>query len=327
MKILILAKAADDPATRYRVAPLVATLQARDDAVQVSYEPGFAEQLLILGRAPAYDLVFIQRKLFSPWFVRLLGLFARQLVFDFDDAIFLRSNGSASVTRSRRFNATIGSASLVLAGNEYLASVTREVSVPRLPQVSVIPTAVPVERYKFNEPKLPEFTLVWIGSHSTSRYLESHRSIFEAIGRAHPEIVLRVIGDFEFELEHLSVENVAWSAATEVQAIGVCHVGIAPMTDDRWTRGKCALKVIQYMAAGLPVISANVGANAQVVVQGETGYLTDTQSQWLGAVGELKASSELRGRMGQAGRQRAITHYSTAAVNARLVGLLDELTA
>ena len=260
MKTLFLAKSMDDPATRYRLKPLLVRLNEAGEDFVVFYEPGLLDRMRVLWCARSAGTVFIQRKLFGRLFLTLLGLVSRRVIFDFDDAIFLRSNGKVSRTRRARFRATCRISSLVLAGNEYLS---REAARwVRTAEVLVQPTCVPTERYSTAGQKDPVFTLVWIGSRSTSRYLEQYRPVLEAIGRRFPDIRLKVIGDFKFQLDAMKVVLAPWSEATEAQALASAHVGIAPMSEDPWTRGKCALKVIQYMAAGLPVISSRAGANA-----------------------------------------------------------------
>lgn len=321
MKILVLAKSAEDPATRYRVAPLVEKLTGRGDRVVACYEPGFFSQLRVLVTAAGFDLILIQRKLFSAIFIRLLRKVSAKIVFDFDDAINLRSNGEISKTRANKFAAVIKAADLVLAGNSYLAESASSLGA----KVQISPTSVNVDRYQSRLPKQEKINLVWIGSRSTSRYLESHRDILEALGEKIPGIRLRVIGDFELSLDHLEVENVPWTESGEVDAITQCHIGIAPMDDDKWTRGKCALKVIQYMAAGLPVVSSAVGANRDVIRHGVTGFLAADKDEWLQAVGELVNSRQLRERMGESARLQAKERYSSDATTRRSLSSLDQL--
>ena len=116
-----------------------------------------------------------------------------------------------------------------------------------------------------------------------------------------------------------------WTDSGEVDAIAQCHIGIAPMDDDNWTRGKCALKVIQYMAAGLPVVSSAVGANKEVIEHGETGFLAEDQDAWLEAVGKLVNSRQLREQMGESARMRAKERYSSDATTRQSLSSLDQL--
>ena len=321
MKYLVLAKSKDNPATRYRVAPIVKKLLARGDTVDINYEPGFLSQLRILFSADAYDLVYIQRKLFGPGFIKLLSRRRGRIVFDHDDAIFLKSDGSRSNTRTIRYNSVVKAADLVLAGNSYLV----DEAATHANRVEQIPTCVDTERYQAITEKPDRINLVWIGSRSTARYLENHRAVFEAIGAKYPELQLKVIGDFEFTLNNLHVENITWSSGSEVQSLCESHIGVAPMADDPWTRGKCALKVIQYMAAGLPVVSDSVGANKEVIEHGVTGYLANNEGEWIDAIAELVHSSDQRTKMGNAGRRVAQERYAIEQVANRVISFLDQI--
>jgi len=321
MKVLFIGKSADNPSTRYRLESVAQSLREAGQQVQVWYEPGFFEQLKLIISAGSVDVVFIQRKLLSSLIVRLLRSRVGKMTFDFDDAVFLRSSGSVSNSRMAKFKAVVSSSDYVFAGNRYLFDAATSLGTT----AEITPTCVDVIRYKPAVEKLETFTLVWIGSRSTSRYLELIREALEDIGRKQPGIRLRVIADFEFNLAHMEVENVPWSEDAEVRVLKECHVGIAPMKDNNWTRGKCALKVIQYMAAGLPVISSDVGANRDVLEDGETGFLVSTQEQWFNAVSTLKASRDLRERMGINARKQVEQEYSVSRVAKRVAERLVEL--
>ena len=322
MKVLVIAKSSDDPATRYRVAPLLTELERRGASTRVVYEPGFIGQITSALTAGRFDLVFIQRKLMSPFMVSLIRRFARKIVFDHDDAIFLKSSGQPSATRSRRYEAITGAADLILGGNSYLCDAAKSGGQASM----LVPTCVDVGRYKPDPEKEGPVTLVWIGSRSTSRYLEHYREELEAVGEAVPGLVLRVIGDFEFELKSMSVSNVVWAQHTETYELASAHIGIAPMTDDPWTRGKCALKVIQYMAAGLPVVSSDVGANCDVVRDGQTGYLVDSKTDWCDAVSRLDNSEQLRRTLGHAGRAVAESEYNQKMIARKVADRLIHLS-
>lgn len=326
MKYLFVAKSEDDPATRYRVQPIVELLRARNDDVELVYEPGSLAQFGLMSKAAARDLVFVQRKLLRPLVVFFLSRVTSNLVFDHDDAIFLKSSGQPSSTRSRRYGAVVRAAQLVLSGNKYLSETVQAYGG----NAAVIPTAVDMERYeRFDRDggQADPLTLVWIGSRSTSRYLEQHRRMFEALAMRLPDLRLRIIGDFEFSVSGMDVECVPWTEEGEASALAAADIGIAPMTDDPWTRGKCALKIIQYMAAGLPVVSSDVGANSEVVRHDETGYLVDSTEAWCDAITRLADSAALRTSMGSAGRQVAEAEYSQRLIAARVVTMLDALTS
>jgi len=270
---------------------------------------GFWARLKILQRARQYRWVVIQRKLFGPIFLKLLKRANPNLVFDFDDAIFLKSSGQASKKRQRSFNRTMSTIKQVWGGNRYLASHARTLGATS----DVIPTAINIEKYVptcFDNHDDNALTLIWIGSRSTRKYLKDFEATFEEIGEAIPGLTLLVVADFEFALKNITVKNIPWSLESEQTSLNAADIGIAPMTDNPWTRGKCALKVLQYMAAGLPVVSSDSGANAEVITEGKTGYLGNTAESWINAINTLK-DKQHRAVLGRAGRKVVEQGFTT----------------
>jgi len=321
MHALLIAKGVNDPSTRYRVYPIAARLREQEWDVSVLYSSGFMNRVRLLKKAKIADIVVIQRKLFGRIFLTLLNYFCRNIIFDFDDAIFVSSDGSDSVLRHRRFIRLLKSCSMVWAGNSYLAEHARQYCQ----NTHVIPTSIDPDRYSVTEEKEEKFTLVWIGSSSTSRYLKAHTELLNSIGKSFEGIKLRIIGDFEFNLDHLEIENIAWQEDTEVNLLATSHVGVAPMSDDAWTKGKCALKVLQYMATGLPVISSDVGANRDVIDESITGYLADTTDQWIESIKVLMEDDDLRSTMGRAARRKIKDEFDIESVLDKQVNTLQKL--
>lgn len=317
MKTLFVTKSELDPATRYRVWPLAARLKDLGHQVELISSKKLLVQILV--KVKQADITIIQRKLFSSPVIRIISGLSKSLIFDLDDAIFLRSSGEVSSSRGKRFQTIASSCDYIWAGNDFLASRARNYCN----KVQLVPTPVDTRRYGLNVERESVFTLVWIGSSSTRKYLESHRQALEQIGRSIEEIQLKVISDFEFSLDHLKVINRPWSEGSEIAELKSSHLGIAPMVENPWTRGKCALKVIQYMAASLPVISSPVGANAEVVIDGVTGILAADASQWVSGVEMLYRSETLRAEMAEKGRLRVEEFYSQNVVVEKLVRTLE----
>jgi glycosyltransferase involved in cell wall biosynthesis len=275
------------------------------------------------------DAVVLQRKLLAPWQLYLLRRAARTLLFDFDDAVFLRDSyaprGPHSSRRLRRFQATVAAADAVVAGNDFLRERAGRWTEPR--RVCVIPTCVDPLPYPTagHERQGDGVQLVWVGSASTLQGLEAVRSLLEVVGRNVPGLSLKLICDRFLRLRQLPVVACPWSAATEAAELAAADVGISWLPDDLWSRGKCGLKVLQYMAAGLPVVANPVGVQAELVQHTVTGFLAETPRQWVEAVGRLAADAELRRRMGEAGRRLVERSYSVVAGAARWRALLDGL--
>jgi glycosyltransferase involved in cell wall biosynthesis len=273
--------------------------------------------------------VIVQRRLLAGWQRTLLRRAARQLLFDYDDAVFLRDSYAArglhDPRRLRRFAGMVGCADAVIAGNAFLAEQAAQWIDER--SIQVIPTCVDPKRYPLAEPEQSGdgVELVWVGSSSTLQGLQAIAAILEDIGRNVPGVSLKLLCDRFLTLRHLPVLPLPWTEANEAAEIAGADIGISWLPDDAWSRGKCGLKVLQYMAAGLPVIANPVGVQMEIVRHGETGFLVQTPVQWIEAVRRLAEDVELRRRMGRAGRRLVEERYSVAAGAARWLKLLGRL--
>jgi glycosyltransferase involved in cell wall biosynthesis len=250
-------------------------------------------------------------------------------VYDYDDAVFLRNSYSArghdSAVRSRRFDAMVQQADAVVAGNDFLREQAVAVTAPQ--RVHVIPTCVNAARYPSaaHAPDGHAVQLVWVGSSSTMRGLERLAPVLNHLGKTVPKLQLKVICDRSLDLQDLPVAFCPWREANEAADIAVADIGISWLPDDPWSRGKCGLKVLQYMAAGLPVVANPVGVQAQMVRHGETGFLAETPAEWHQAIVRLAADASLRRSMGQAGRRALEAEYDVPVGAARWLDLLENL--
>lgn len=286
-----------------------------------------ANRLLDLPRALRCDLVFIHREAFPvgpSWFERLLGLLGRPYIYDFDDAVFL-----PNVTESNRLFGRLKMAGKVasivrgsritLAGNAYLADFARRSGAR---DIRVIPTAVDTERFRPSDRGDRDWPVVigWIGSQTTIRFLEELRSVILRILERHGDRVeFRVVGGTLPGKLPTGVSCRAWSLESEVEELQAFDIGVMPMPDDEWTRGKCAFKAIEYLAVGAPAVCSPVGMNLEVVEPGVNGFLARDEEQWSEALERLIADPALRREMGRRGREKVEKHYG---VNAIFPGLL-----
>jgi glycosyltransferase involved in cell wall biosynthesis len=275
------------------------------------------------------EVVILQRKLLQPWQLYVLRHYARCLIFDFDDAIFLRdsyaSKGLHDPNRLRRFSTIVSAVDAVAAGNDFLGQQALIRNARAL--VHIVPTCVDPGRYPGarHARNLDGVQLVWIGSSSTLLGVEAIRPWLEQIGEQHAGLQLKLICNSFLQLRNMPVVNCLWSEATEAAELAAADIGISWLPDDPWSQGKCGLKVLQYMAAGLPVVANPVGIQTDMVRHGETGYLADTPAQWSEAIGRLAREPALRRQMGEAGRRRVETDFSVAAGAARWNALLTEI--
>jgi glycosyltransferase involved in cell wall biosynthesis len=295
----------------------------------------YYHRVRILMQRRKFDVLWVEKEAL-PWMPLWLerGLFQGiPYVLDYDDAVFhqydMQPNPWLRRLYGRRLDGLMAGASLVVGGNNYLAQRARDAGAPCVEQV---PTVVDISRY---EPKLiapgdhivasdgsgevPR--IVWIGSPATVHYLELLREPLQNLATT-ARFKLRVIGGGRIDLPGVDVESVAWSEATEAQSIRACDVGVMPLLDSPWERGKCGYKLIQYMASGLPVVASHVGVNPEIVMHGKSGFLASTPSEWGAGLDRLLNDASLRVQMGQVGRQQVERAYCIQHTGPRMAELL-----
>ena len=310
-RVLVIANNLQQASYRVRIEALIAPLAQRGFELDVKLRPRspFARRALLCS-AGDYHAALLQRKFLDPFDARLLRRSARKIYYDVDDAVMYHPGDVgwwSQFRTTRRFHATAAIVDRVVAGNEYLAEIFRA----RGCAVTVLPTVVDPARYIVKQHGPTDAPrLVWIGSRSTLPYVREHLAALERAARDVPGLKLVTIADETLENPPLPVEHVAWSADAEAAALVRGDIGIAPTPSDRWTLGKCGFKIVQYMAAGLPVVASPVGANAEIVREGETGYLPARMQDWSEVIARLARDPELRARLGQAGRARVEREYS-----------------
>ncbi len=297
----------------------------------VRLDQGSLSRLPALARAARFDAVILQRKLLPGWQIGFLRRISRHLVFDFDDAVGFRDSydrrGVQSRGRSARFARTVRAVDTVIAGNDFLADCALRAGA-RVDRVHVIPTCVEPRLYPLAQQpaETPHLDLVWIGSASTLQGLEESRPIWEQLARAFPTLRLRIICDRFPESFPIPVVPISWTERDEGRDLAAAHIGVGWLPDDLWSRGKCGLKILQYQAAGLPVIANPVGSHCEMIKGGETGFLATTPAQWIAAVGLLGGDVDLRRKMGHAARQSVEAGYSVAAWSDTVVSSMTGTT-
>ena len=258
-----------------------------------------------------YDISFLHCELFPfmpGWLERQL-LSAKPYIYDFDDAFYLKYRlgklGKLSPVLGGKFDTVIRGAAAVTAGNSALKSYAENFNSA----ATLFPTVVDTDRYlPARQKRNAEFTVGWIGSPSTAPYLGLIKSALAQLA-IEGQVKLVVIGGKAPEIDRINVVEIPWSEATEVELINSFDVGVMPLPDDDWARGKCAFKLIQYMACGIPVIGSRVGANIDVVTP-ECGFLPNSMSEWLDAFRAIRDDISMSERMGQEGRVRIEECYS-----------------
>jgi glycosyltransferase involved in cell wall biosynthesis len=323
----------DQPSFRYRMASLVGALEAAGWTVQLEkfssgrYGVRTWERRALLRRS--HVVVLHQIKLAGAE-ARLFAALAARRIFDFDDAIYVRKPrrlgepADDSWWRRRKFAATCRRVDVVAAGNEVLAAA----AAPYARRIVILPTALDASRYQpTTATQADPPTIAWIGNPENLAYLEILRPALARLSLRHPTLRLRVICSRFPQWPEVRIEPVLWSPAAEVAALAGSHIGVMPLADEEWARGKCAFKLLQYMAASLPCVASPVGANTEAVIEGATGYHARNDAEWESALERLISSADLRARLGAAGRAHVASHYSMQNYQARYVSLFESLAS
>jgi glycosyltransferase involved in cell wall biosynthesis len=322
-RVLVLANNLKQASYRVRVEALLPLLRERGVEPTIGLRSrNIFDNLRLYRSAGQFDAVLLQRKLLDPWEARLLRRHAKRIVYDIDDAVMYHNRPVSWLSRwrtSRRFRATARILDHVVTGNEYLAGIFRQEGR----SVTVLPTVVDPARYivKRHVPT-PAPRLVWIGSRSTLPYLRQSLPALAVAAKRVPGLSLITIADETLTDAPLPIEHRPWSTDTEAESLAAGDIGIAPTPTDRWTLGKCGFKIVQYMAAGLPVIASPVGANAELVRENQTGYLPTSDEAWADAIARLSSDIGLRQQLGHQGRQRVEAELCLARVADEWVKLL-----
>ena len=295
----------------------------------------YAGRLRALAGCRKFDLIWVEDEIlpFAPAVVE--GLLARlgvPYVVDYDDAVFHsyehHRQPAVRALLGRKIDAVMRHARLVTVGNEYLAERAWRAGANA---VAVLPTVVDLARYDAAPSSADGgFTIGWIGSPVTGKYLAMLTDALQTVCRRVPGARVILVGcrpeSANFGPD-VPVTVLPWSEASEADALRGFDVGIMPLPDSPWERGKCGYKLIQYMACGKPVVASPVGVNAQIVVPGENGFHATRTSEWINALTRLAADADLRPRLGAAGRARVEREYCLAVTAPRLAALLRAAAA
>lgn len=274
-----------------------------------------------------YDAIWVHCEFFPyfPGFFEWLAFTSKKpVIYDFDDAIFHQYDHHSNTLVRRvlggKLKPLLTGAAACICGNAYL----RDYAARFCERSVIIPTVLDVEIYR---PAMPAeyggrpVAVGWIGSPSTWSYVEPYVPALRSFARHHSASI-RAVGAGRQAKPYPEVQFIDWSEDTEVAEIHAMDIGIMPLPDEPWARGKCGYKLIQYMACGLPVIASPVGVNSHIVVHGENGFLASTEAEWLDALTRLAADPALRRRMGLAGRARVEAEFSLQVHAPRMVDLI-----
>lgn len=290
---------------------------------------GFARRLSLINSVKQFDAVYIFREaaLLGPAvFERMIKRRRVPIVFDFDDAVFVSyrspSNGYLSYLKFAAKTKTICRlASHVMVGNSYLADYARQFN----PHVTIVPTTIDTEKYSVRHSNPSDIPVIgWTGSFSTVQHLDTLRGALQKLAERE-KFRLRVIGTPEYRLEGVPVEAIPWRSESELDDLRPIDLGVMPLPNDAWSKGKCGLKALQFMALGIPTICSPVGVNTEIIQDGENGFIADTEQEWVDKMGRLLRSVELRNQLGLAGRATVDQKYSAIAQAPRVYEVLESI--
>ena len=327
--ILVITLATSKPSTRLRMLPVVDQLRQRSHAVSLVELPRSSiGRLQLLQQAKRHDLVVLQKKLFPLPYVALLRRVNPNLVFDVDDAVMFHELERGEVVTGnffRRFAAIAAASRIVVTGNAYLAEFASVARSTDQRAVAILPTPIDTRRLaaktRYDSPDGP--VIGWMGTKGNLHQLKPFASTLCSLQAQIPTLRLRILADRTLDLPGVNIDNKPWTAAGEADDLRNFDIGIMPLEDNLWNRGKGGFKLLQYMAAGLPAIASPVGINADIVRHGENGFLARTDAEWHDNLLMLARDHELRRRIGLAARKTIEDAYSLDGYLERYCNLIE----
>jgi len=286
---------------------------------------GFAERFVDLKNILDFDVAFVHREAFPFYTTVIESMISKKvpIIYDFDDSIFLMNPAKPSLVpflrKPSKVAKIIGLSKYVIAGNRYLAGYAERYNS----NVRVIPTCIDTEYYT---PSLGRRTsrsavvIGWIGSRSTIPYLAEIRKTLINLSKRY-DFMLKVISNEDFDIGFPKVFK-KWRLEDELADLRSFDIGIMPLPDNEWTRGKCGYKIIQYMSVGKPVVATPVGVNREIIKDGYNGYLAQGAAEWEDKLGRLIECSRTRKIFGRRGRGKVEEQYSVSVNAPKILALL-----
>ena len=285
-----------------------------------------------VSRFKDFDIIFIQREASffgTSQFEMLASKSGKKVIFDFDDAIWMADTSPGNkkwewVKDPKKFNANVSYANVVIAGNAYLAEKAKEFAKG---EVHIIPTTVDTSIH-ISKPELrtkEKITIGWSGSFSTIKHFEEVVPVLRELNKKYPgKLQFKVLGDANYTNQELGIKGIAWNAETEVNELNSFDIGLMPLPNDEWAKGKCGLKALTYMSCEIPVVMSGVGVNTEIAENG-CAMIANTKEEWMNALEELINDKTKREGLGKKGRERVEQKYSVNANREKYVELFKAL--
>ncbi len=290
----------------------------------------YIKRFFVLFSIFGYDKIVIEKELFPylPAFAeRFLHLFGIKYIVDYDDAIFHNydqsSNPYFKLFLKDKIDKVMRFSGMVVAGNSYLAERAEKAGAKN---IEIIPTVIDLERYFLKTDSVAEnkkFIVGWMGTKTTfEKHLLPCKNWIQKIQELDPDIEFHIVGIPEDRRFGAHVQWIPWNEKTEVEEIRKMDVGIMPLQDSLWEKGKCAYKLIQYAACGVPGIASDVGMNREVTIPNETGFLAYSDEEWIERILELKENENERKRLGANARKLVQEKYCIQVTSMKWINLL-----
>src|SRR5438876_8665984 len=326
MKILCVVEHGNAPSTRLRLRDCLDYYAGLDVEATVvpTRRSSVTERLRVLKEARRHDVVVLFKTIgFNELELGLLQRANRRIIFDFDDAVMFRDQKHRQPLRGKdfkKFLRTVRHCAAVVAGNDFLACFAEAAGRRAI----ILPTSIDLRRYHLKQNfGGPRVTIGWVGLSDGLPYLRHIQPALQRLSEMFPGLKLKVVSDKPLQLDGVHVENEPWRQETEQTNLASFDIGIMPLWDSVWTRGKCGYKILQYMGVGTAVVASDVGVNSQIIAHGENGFLARSQDDWVETLGSLIESAEQRKIFGIRGRELIEKRYSLEAFAQGYVKLLQ----
>ena len=326
MKVVFLVQGMHVAASRYRVLQYLPFFRAAGIDTEVFEFPqrmaGWSSLWEFLKKG---DVIFVQRKRLPFSVLLFLKRLKKKILYDFDDAVMFKNSLSKnpySLRRTLSFKRMLHYTDLVVAGNGFLNQEAEKYHG----RVKVLPTPIDAERYQKKENyKSDTVNMGWIGDHGSIHYMESYKDVWEAIGRKYTNVVLTIICDTFIDTKDITLRKIPWSYEREIDDLMSLDIGLMPLFDDLWSKGKCGFKIIQYLGVGVPAVCTPVGINRDVVHDGVHGLWANTKDEWIEKLSTLIENASLREKMGGEGRRKIMDAYTVQVCAPKLIEWIKEM--
>lgn len=270
-------------------------------------------------RAAKYDVLFIQRVSLSILLQKLIKKINANIIFDFDDALYLNKNNSYIA----RFNNLLKESKYVIIENKF----TRNYALEFNKNIFTIIGPIEVNHYlpRINNDFRSKIVIGWIGSPATAVFIRPLYEVFKVLTKMHSNLVIHFIGGSELRIDGINLVVKDWHPDTEVLDLQDFDIGIMPLPDDEWSRGKGGYKLLQYMSLAIPCVASPVGINTEIIKEGINGFLAVNEAEWLNKLSLLINDGELRGKLGRQGREIAKMNYSYEASFPKFISVIEKV--